>query len=405
MAVRPMRTCISTLSRLVAVGVLLTGCSESQARPFENLPSIAPSPSPEMTPPSRTGLEPTPPSPTSMATTLDVAFVGDIIFGRYRGDTFDPIPEPDFDVFAAIQPLLVADYVVGNLETPVVEELPTKSPIASRFRFGASKAHVAMLATTGFDAVSMANNHWYDQRLLGLEQGPRVLDRAGIVPLGEPTSPASFRVQTVELEGWRIGFIALTNRTNAPLRENQPQTPYLLTRDVAQTIGPVVQAARADHDLLIVQIHWGDEYADGPNTTQRRAAHALVDAGVDLVIGHHPHVLQGVERYGHGLIAYSLGNFLFENTSSPPRLTGVLHAQVHRNDPSQRGQGSACIESLRFKPAYIARQPTPHPTPATGGMRRAVANRLRQTSERFATTWQDDGDDLVMAGTCSKSSH
>jgi poly-gamma-glutamate synthesis protein (capsule biosynthesis protein) len=65
------------------------------------------------------------------------------------------------------------------------------------------------------------------------------------------------------------------------------------------------KAARADHDLLVVLVHWGDEQSEKPGARQRRIAHALIDGGVDLVIGHHPHVLQAVEHYQGGLIAYS----------------------------------------------------------------------------------------------------
>ena len=148
----------------------------------------------------------------------------------------------------------------------------------------------------------------------------------------------------------------------------------------------------AEHDLLVVVVHWGDEYDDGPSLPQVRAAHALVDAGADLVIGHHPHVLQGVQRHGRGLIAYSLGNFLFENTNDPPRLTGVLRVR-YRSEPAD----PPCLDAVVFHPAYVARRPVQHPEPATGYMERRVKNRMRGVSERFDSTWDDAGTDLVLA--------
>ena len=84
-------------------------------------------------------------------------------------------------------------------------------------------------------------------------------------------------------------------------------------------------------------IHWGAEYADMPAKIQRSEAKRLIEAGADMVIGHHPHVLQGVERHEDGLIAYSMGNFLFENTNAIPKLTGVLRV---------RGRMSSLSEAL-----------------------------------------------------------
>jgi poly-gamma-glutamate synthesis protein (capsule biosynthesis protein) len=139
---------------------------------------------------------------------------------------------------------------------------------------------------------------------------------------------------------------------------------------------------------VIVQIHWGDEYADDPAYTQVHAAHAMIEAGADLVIGHHPHVLQGFELHEGGFIAYSLGNFLFENTNDPARLTGVLRV---------RFKGSrACLDEIRFHPAYVTRLPVQHPVPARGYMGRKVRARVRQVSKRFDAEWTDDEHDMLL---------
>lgn len=334
------------------------------------------------------------PAPPKKASALEFAFVGDVIFGRYRPTGYDPIPEDGFEVFAPMAAALKADVLVGNLETPLARELPKDSPIGSRFRFGASLEHAQHLVRAGFTAMSLANNHWYDMRREGVEQTPLLLAELGIVPLGAATDDeAVFRVQTIEHQGWKLGFLAMTTRSNAPQRDGVPTLPYLATGAIKKIIPPVLQAARDTHDLLIVQIHWGDEYADGPNRTQVRAAHAMIDAGADWVIGHHPHVLQGVERYNEGFIAYSLGNFLFENTTDPPRLTGVLRLAVEGNATTAK----PCLAGVTFHPAYIKRRPVQHPVPATGYMGKRVKARLRAVTKRFAQVWQDEGDDMVLA--------
>jgi len=80
----------------------------------------------------------------------------------------------------------------------------------------------------------------------------------------------------------------------------------------------------ADSSVVVVSIHWGEEYETSPSTLQRKIAYELIDAGADLVIGHHPHVIQEVEVYGNGLIAYSLGNFIFDQNFSEETSRGLI---------------------------------------------------------------------------------
>ncbi len=386
-------------SVLACVSVLVaTACSRPRAEvpPVEvaSAPAATPSPSskadvepatpaagaePTTADPAEPAPPPPPPPRPPKADSLTLTFVGDIIFGRYRDTGFDPIPEDGYAVFEPMAAALKSDMLIGNLETPLVYELPETSPIGSKFAFGASKDHAQLLADGGFDAVSLANNHWYDQRLPGVEQTPKILEELGIVPLGAPTNDEVFRVQPVEANGWRVGVLAFTNRSNAPQREDVPTLPFLSAREVPGTLAPILEAARDDYDVLVGFVHWGEEYEDGPSGVQRTAAHALIDAGADLVIAHHPHVLQGVELYGDGLIMYSLGNFLFENTNDPARLTGVLRVTMREG----------CREEVRFHPAYVKRLPVQHPVPASGFMGRKVRERLRFVSRRFGSVWND----------------
>jgi len=321
---------------------------------------------------------------------IELTFVGDIIFGRYRGDNvFDPIPGPEDHPFAAIAALMRSDLLVGNLETPLTRDLPLKSPIGARFRFGASKEMARHLVDGGFTALSLANNHAFDLRAAGMIDSPVILRELGLVPLGASRAePPTFRVDTIDRVGWKVGFLAVTTRRNAPQFEGTPELPYLSTTELDATLGPLIAASRAEHDLIIVFIHWGDEYADAPAGYQRKAAKALIDRGADLVVGHHPHVLQGIERHGRGAIAYSLGNFLFENTNAIPRLTGVLRA---------RFTAERCLEALTFHPAYITRgPPSKHPAPATGGLGKQVRARMTTLGAGLGTEFLSEGDDLVL---------
>jgi poly-gamma-glutamate synthesis protein (capsule biosynthesis protein) len=347
--------------------------------PMASPPPAEPAPAPVTTP--------TPAAP-AVREPLEMTFVGAIIFGRYREAGYDPIPGPDDKPFAEIAAQIRSDMLVGNLETPLVRELPDKSPIGAKYRFGASKQMAQHLVDGGFTAVSLANNHAFDQRLDGMVQSPLILRELGIVPLGAArTEEPLFRVETIERRGWKIGFFAVTTRRNAPQFDNTPILPFLSTTELDGTLGPLIAAAKADHDLVIVFIHWGDEYAEAPAIYQRSQAKALLDRGAHLVVGHHPHVLQGIERHGGGAVAYSLGNFLFENTNEIPRLTGVLRA---------RFVDGGCLEALTFHPAYIKRTPTKHPVPATGAMGKVVRGRMRALSEGLGTTLADAGEDLAL---------
>ncbi len=384
---------VSSSARLRLLPALLLACSPpSQSEPAQAptppAPTAAPTPAPQPVPPASEPVPPASPTPPPAARApLEITFAGDIIFGRYRSDNmFDPIPGPDDKPFAEIAPLLRADIIVGNLETPLTRDLPLKSPIGARYRFGASKDMARHLVDAGFTAVSLANNHAFDLRAAGMIDSPVILQELGIIPLGASrTDEPVFRVELVERSGWRVGFLAVTTRRNAPHFEGTPVLPFLITTELDDTLVPVLQKERPNYDLLIVFIHWGEEYADDPAAHQRKAAKSLIDAGADLVVGHHPHVLQGIERHGDGAIAYSLGNFLFENTNAVPKLTGVLRARFDER---------RCLNVLTFHPAYIKRTPSKHPAPATEGMGKQVRKRMTDLSARMDTTFENTGEDL-----------
>jgi poly-gamma-glutamate synthesis protein (capsule biosynthesis protein) len=158
------------------------------------------------------------------------------------------------------------------------------------------------------------------------------------------------------------------------------------------TVISLAEQARADHDLLIVAVHWGDEYVDDPGRSRRVAAQRLLDAGVDLLIGHHPHVLQAIELHQSGddrdgLIAYSLGNFLFPRGDHPPGLSGVLRVR-YRNVADAR----PCLEQARLHPVTSRRKPRWHPAAATEFTAAKVRDRVVPLSRATKTRWVREGE-------------
>lgn len=344
-----------------AIAIIALGCeSPAPSAPVE--PNPAPAPTEQDTPRS-----------------IEMTFVGDVIFGRYRHPWFDPIdPERRYDYFGEVRPLLESDLLAINLETPVVEQLPRRSPLDNvENRFGADRAMVTRhLVPAGVDVASLANNHFLDLLEEGQRESPRILQELGITPIGA-SGEIPFSVVTVERVGYRIAFVAFTTRRNTSVDDLTLTPPYLELSDVVARVGPLVEAAAAEHDLVVVSAHWGRQYRDRPDPPRRQAAHQLVEAGADLVIGHHPHVLQGIERVGTGLVAHSLGNFLFEHIGPIPRLTGVLRV---RFDETTR-------TAVTFTPAFIDPEPVQHPSPATGAVAEEVRSRVIDLSAELGTRW------------------
>jgi hypothetical protein len=342
---------------------------------------------------------------------LELTFVGDVIFGRYRNAGYDPIFSVSQDPFYEVKALLRSDLVIANLETPLLPKLPKISRGDRPYRFAASIAQARVLRGV-FDAVSVANNHAFDMGKEGVLATPAILKKIGVVALGAAREKggAAPRIQTLVRRGWKIGLIALSCIPSGPHRNDSSYFPFVQERHFKRDLIPVVRAAKAaKHDLVVVLLHWGKEYADDPGGWRRVLARRLIDAGAHLVIGHHPHVLQGIERHRGGLIAYSLGNFLFENLHDPARLGGILRVRIesarrfplagslgpsHTKDGSRSSQ-APCITGLRFDPTYITPLPFKHPRPAKKAMGVKVRQRMQSLSRTLKTTLVRKNEALV----------
>ncbi len=325
---------------------------------------------------------------------LTLAFVGDVMFGRYVPGGLAPIAAERHDPFAAVAEVVgAADLAFANLETPVLATPDPVSRWGTRMRFVATPARIASLAAAGFDVVSLANNHHYDQRARGVAETPAHVAAVGLTAIGAARRRAPVRVETLERAGWRLAVVAVTTVRNGDPRPG-PQLPHVEQHRLVKQVAPLVRRARADHDLVLVVVHWGREYADAPSAAQVAIAHRLIDAGADALIGSHPHEVQAIERYRSGVIAYSLGNFLFDNARPVQRDGGVLALTFAR-----RGAAS-CLAAARFTPTVISPGPVFHPELAVDAQGDAGRARLIALSADRATPWTDDGGALVTSGAC-----
>lgn len=260
--------------------------------------------------------------------TVDLRAVGDIMAGRFvarvaraRGYTY-PLAQIGA---SGSTPLLLGDVVLGNLESPLTDH---PAPLRrGPYRLPAPTDFAEPLAAAGFDLLSLANNHALDAGPDGLQESVRVLTAAGIQPLGAgPDRRAAARPVWQEVDGLRIAFLAF-NEVADP--EDEPDEGEhwgraWLHEDALES----VRQASQQGDLVVVLVHWGQEYEARPSEQQRTRASELLAAGADVIIGAHPHVLQPVEIAARGdhttLTAYSLGNFLFDQPFSAETSTGAV---------------------------------------------------------------------------------
>ncbi len=235
----------------------------------------------------------------------------------------------------AVAPLLRdSDLTVANLEGPLTRR--GKPEIEKQFTFRVPPDSAFAMRRAGIDAVALANNHTLDQGRVGLEETVAALRAAGIAFAGAGMSEREARTPArLVRRGVRIAMLSYSNTFPEEFWAKGPNPGTAFGH--ADWVGADVRAARKDSDLLIVNFHWGQELSPEPKEYQVKLARVAVDAGADLVLGTHPHTLQGLERYKGALIFYSLGNFAFGSYSQKVR-DGVL-ARLTFRGRVDRGDG------------------------------------------------------------------
>jgi len=218
--------------------------------------------------------------------------------------------------------LSAADITFANLETPVDHG----ARISGYPKFNARPELLASLKRAGVDIVSMANNHIMDAGVAGLKRTLGNIDAAGLVFVGAGSTKAgATEIKRITAKDMTVAFLAYTYSTNERLPRRKPDEPgvnILRTdseADLALAVERVKEAGQSS-DLVVVSLHWGDEYAAVPTAWQRQVAEELIETGADIILGHHPHVLQPIESHTaedgrQGLIVFSLGNFISTQNS------------------------------------------------------------------------------------------
>lgn len=232
--------------------------------------------------------------------------------------------------FEEFEELRCPDISMVNLECPVTLR---GEKVSKPFNFRMHPKFIAVLKEAGIDIVNIANNHIFDYGKVGLFDTIAYLDSAGMVHVGAGRNNAeAHRPAIVEVYGKRIGFLGYYRGGEAPAARGS--RPGVAQRNIALMRTDIRSLKERDSvDYIVVNLHWGKEKSSAPQRWQIELAHEIIDAGADAVIGHHPHWLQGIERYKAGVIAYSLGNLIFGGNSRGTYDTGLFEIILTPSGP------------------------------------------------------------------------
>jgi poly-gamma-glutamate synthesis protein (capsule biosynthesis protein) len=228
----------------------------------------------------------------------------------------------DPDAFAAAATILRrADVCFANLEAPLLQG--GRAAFSTGVRLQSPPAVVEILRHLGLEAVSLANNHLMDFGTEGLRETLSTLRDHKIAFAGAGPELAAARAGIVlTAAGQRVGFLAACDDQGGAATPTRMGVAPIAVYPIIDS----VQSLREQADYVVVALHTGIEFTQYPEPFLTRLARRLIDQGASVVVGHHPHVPQGIECYGKGLIAYSLGDFLFDL----PRPAGDLDARQAR---------------------------------------------------------------------------
>ena len=236
---------------------------------------------------------------------MKITLIGDIAFNGIISTE----PEKNSNRYNGVAPVLSqSDLVFANLEVPVKIN-DDKNEYKNFTHYSLPKPTEKLLKLLNIGCVSLANNHIYDCKLSGLKETIGILDKLGIFHTGAGWEKEHVEPVIINKGRLKIGFLAYVDKSTNPKTESFPELliNYFeverVISDMKMLIGKV--------DKIICSIHWGVDYSYYPTTEQVSISHKLIDAGVDIIMGHHPHTLQPYEIYNSGIIFYSLGGLTF----------------------------------------------------------------------------------------------
>lgn len=267
----------------------------------------------------------------------NLIFVGDIMLGRKVGESSNS------NIFKHVKDVLKSsDITFANLESPLCNGMDFIEN--KKYVFFAKEEFAELLKPNGFDVLSLANNHIIDCNGQGIDNTLKVLKKYGLSFVGLNENGGKQKPLVIEKNGIKIGFLAYC-KDRVYLR-NLKIGPYLINKNILKE----VKKAKKEVDFLVISLHWGREYKTEPSKSQKVLGKALIDNGADVIIGHHAHIVQRIEKYKQGIIAYSLGNFVFDQMFNEKVRKSIILKVILNGDKIKKYE---CINSYindRFEP-------------------------------------------------------
>ncbi len=282
---------------------------------------------------------------------IKIAFVGDTMLDRGVEQKVKKEGDDNFNfVFEEIKDdLKQYDFLIGNLEGPVSNKGKDKYNLYS---FRMNPEVIPVLKEVGFEAFSVANNHMGDWGQEAMVDTFNRLKEGGIKVLGGGNNlDEAITPQIIEKDDVKIGFLAFSQFG---------QGDFWATNNFGGVAGiseenlkKGISVAREQADIIIVNFHFGEEYQEIQNSYQEKYAKMAIDFGANLVVGTHPHVIQPLEQYKNTYVAYSLGNFVFDQYFSPETMEGGLLEVVIENKKIENVILKRIKINTNYQPLFI----------------------------------------------------
>ena len=370
-----MKTFLRTiLLFLVACSLFLSGCALFEEEPVVTADmkgSQISLPKPEDIPDKTTDSakkvppEENPPAPADTKPVI-ISFAGDCTLGSFLGSdyAFENYWQYGAEYYLGnVKSIFAADDITFvNLEGPLTEHPQTA---VKEFPMRGEPKYVNILTAGSVEICNLANNHIYDCGDVGLNDTVNLLRSNGVKFCGEGYS------DVIDVRGMKIGFLGYQGWYDTP--------------DLRAEISADINKLRNERgaQVVIVEFHWGDERSYFSDPYQDGIAHFTVDSGADIVVGAHPHVMQGIELYNGKLIAYSLGNFCFGANNNPSdKETFILQTTLTKD-------GDTVMITPKVIPCRISSTPDYNdfcPTPVTGYEAEQILNHLASYSKIYKQT-------------------
>ena len=317
-------------------------------------------------------------TPEVQETTITISAAGDCTLGTDEGfnykrsfkGKYDAVQDPAY-FFQNVQPVFAQDdLTIVNMEGTLTEET-TREP--KQFAFKGDAEYAKILTAGAVETANLANNHSFDYGKKSYEDTITALEAEGISSFGYE------RTAVMDIKGVKVGLAGVYE-----LAEHIDCKQDLLDN--------IASLKEQGAQIIIVSFHWGQEKENVPSDVQVELAHAAVDNGADLVLGHHPHVLQGIEEYKGKNIVYSLGNFCFGGNSAPSDMDTMIFQQTFIvKDGKLQEDNVTNILPCKISSAYEKGYNNYQPILAEGDQKEKIFERLSEYSQKA----QEAGDRLA----------